>query len=308
MSYALGAARRCRQTCVHVSGWSEVLAAAGARVVHAPVVQQSLAHALESKSCQCPVAASQNQHARSSVATCVTAKLAECLTARTLRGAFKQHQPSHCQPGHQQRLRQRTPPQEGCAPPRLDFAPYVAPQVRPRRRGGLGGFPPVLGDALLNNAAVRDVLRRRMRDAKKHEEGKELCSIDTLDAEWQRSRDRDGLSGSCIQLLAPNPQRTGLGHRVKRTKHVARFDIFPFFHFFTFSVFLFLVKKYHAGQNVYLPVFCFEGLISEFPKFTYPDSFPKGVIFQSGKKKSETGFILGVPFFSQVKILYFFIF
>ena len=27
--------------------------------------------------------------------------------------------------------------------------------------------------------------------------------------------------------------------------------------------------QYHAGQNAYLPVFCFEGLISEFPKFTY---------------------------------------
>ena len=26
---------------------------------------------------------------------------------------------------------------------------------------------------------------------------------------------------------------------------------------------------YHAGKNVYLPVFCFEGLISEFPKITY---------------------------------------
>ena len=29
------------------------------------------------------------------------------------------------------------------------------------------------------------------------------------------------------------------------------------------------MQNYHAGQNVYLPVFCFEGLISEFPKFTY---------------------------------------
>ena len=57
---------------------------------------------------------------------------------------------------------------------------------------------------------------------------------------------------------------------------------------------------YHAGKNVYLPVFCFEGLISEFPKFTY--RFPSlrasfssqvknvghriyswGAVFQSGK-------------------------
>ena len=27
--------------------------------------------------------------------------------------------------------------------------------------------------------------------------------------------------------------------------------------------------KYYAGKNVYLPVFCFEGLITEFPKITY---------------------------------------
>ena len=59
--------------------------------------------------------------------------------------------------------------------------------------------------------------------------------------------------------------------------------------------------EYHAGKNVYLPVFCFEGLISEFPKFTY--RFPSlrasfssqvkknvghriyswGAVFQSGK-------------------------
>ena len=43
-------------------------------------------------------------------------------------------------------------------------------------------------------------------------------------------------------------------------------------------------------------------------KIYLPVSFPEGVIFQSGKKMSETGFIPGVPFFSQVKILYFFIF
>ena len=28
-------------------------------------------------------------------------------------------------------------------------------------------------------------------------------------------------------------------------------------------------NSYCSGKNVYLPVFCFEGLISEFPKFTY---------------------------------------
>ena len=65
--------------------------------------------------------------------------------------------------------------------------------------------------------------------------------------------------------------------------------------------------RYHAGKNVYLPVFCFEGLITEFPKITY--RFPSlRASFSSQVKMSETGFIPGVPFLSQVKILYFYIF
>ena len=54
--------------------------------------------------------------------------------------------------------------------------------------------------------------------------------------------------------------------------------------------------------------FLFWGPNFRISKIYLPDSFPEGVIFQSGKKKSETGLIPGVPFFSQVKILYFFIF
>ena len=60
-------------------------------------------------------------------------------------------------------------------------------------------------------------------------------------------------------------------------------------------------EEFYSVQNVYLPVFCFEGLISEFPKFTYPFPslrasfssqvkkclkpvlFPAGAVFQSGK-------------------------
>ena len=43
---------------------------------------------------------------------------------------------------------------------------------------------------------------------------------------------------------------------------------------------------YSAGQNVYLPVFCFEGLISEFPKFTY--RFPSlRASFSSQVKKNR---------------------
>ena len=63
------------------------------------------------------------------------------------------------------------------------------------------------------------------------------------------------------------------------------------------------MKDYHAGQNVYLPVFCFEGLISEFPKFTYRFPSLRASFSSQVKKKSETGLIPGVPFFSQVKIL-----
>ena len=44
--------------------------------------------------------------------------------------------------------------------------------------------------------------------------------------------------------------------------------------------------QYSAGQNVYLPVFCFEGLISEFPKFTY--RFPSlRASFSSQVKKNR---------------------
>ena len=45
-------------------------------------------------------------------------------------------------------------------------------------------------------------------------------------------------------------------------------------------------RQYSAGQNVYLPVFCFEGLISEFPKFTY--RFPSlRASFSSQVKKNR---------------------
>ena len=64
--------------------------------------------------------------------------------------------------------------------PGIDFEPHVASQVRPRRRASLGGFPPALVDAWLNKAAVRNVLRRRVRNSKKNEEGKELCPIEHL--------------------------------------------------------------------------------------------------------------------------------
>ena len=54
--------------------------------------------------------------------------------------------------------------------------------------------------------------------------------------------------------------------------------------------------------------FLFWGPNYRISKIYLPVSFPEGVIFQSGKKMSETGFIPGVPFFSQVKILYLFMF
>ena len=66
--------------------------------------------------------------------------------------------------------------------------------------------------------------------------------------------------------------------------------------------------KYYSGKNVYLPVFCFEGLITEFPKFTYRFPSLRASFSSQVKKMSETGFIPGVPFFSQVKILNLFIF
>ena len=47
---------------------------------------------------------------------------------------------------------------------------------------------------------------------------------------------------------------------------------------------------YHAGQNDYLLVFCFEGLITEFVEITY--RFPSlRASFSSQVKMSETGFI-----------------
>ena len=73
VSNALGATsackralRRCRQTCALVYEWSEVLAAAGAKVAHARVVQQMLDHPKYPQVSQRPVAASQSHYARSS--------------------------------------------------------------------------------------------------------------------------------------------------------------------------------------------------------------------------------------------------
>ena len=83
--------------------------------------------------------------------------------------------------------------------PGINFAPNVAPQVRPRRGAGLGGFPPALVDALLDKPAVRDVLRGRVRNTREHEEGKELCPIDILDEVLQRSGNRDVLLGCCVR-------------------------------------------------------------------------------------------------------------
>ena len=66
-------------------------------------------------------------------------------------------------------------------------------------------------------------------------------------------------------------------------------------------------KQYYAGQNDYLPVFCFEGLFLNFVEITY--RFPSlRAPFSSQVKMSETGFIPRVPFSSQVKILYLYIF
>ena len=58
---------------------------------------------------------------------------------------------------------------------------------------------------------------------------------------------------------------------------------------------------YYAGQNDYLPVFCFEGLITEFGNNYRTGFFPRGAVFESGKQMPETGFIPWVPFLSQVK-------
>ena len=75
----------------------------------------------------------------------------------------------------------------------IDFAPDVAPQVCPYRCACFSGFPPTLVDALLNEAAVRDVLSWRERDSKEHEEGEELRPVNILDEVRQRSGNGDGL-------------------------------------------------------------------------------------------------------------------
>ena len=51
----------------------------------------------------------------------------------------------------------------------------------------------MLVGALLNETAVRDIMGRRTCDAQEHEKSEELCSVDVLDEERQRSRERCGL-------------------------------------------------------------------------------------------------------------------
>ena len=50
--------------------------------------------------------------------------------------------------------------------------------------------------AELNKTPIRDILGRRTCDAQEHEKPEELCSVDVLDEERQRSRDCYGLSSS----------------------------------------------------------------------------------------------------------------
>ena len=57
-------------------------------------------------------------------------------------------------------------------------------------------------------------------------------------------------------------------------------------HQFGKKVLLGLFLGYCSGKNVYLPVFCFEGLISEFPKFTYRIPSPRAS-FSSQVKKNR---------------------
>ena len=54
--------------------------------------------------------------------------------------------------------------------------------------------------------------------------------------------------------------------------------------------------KYHAGKNVYLPVFCFEGLISEFPKFTYRFPSLRASFSSQVKKCLKPDLFLGCRF------------
>ena len=55
-------------------------------------------------------------------------------------------------------------------------------------------------------------------------------------------------------------------------------------------------QAYHAGQNVYLPVFCFEGLISEFPKFTYRIPSLRASFSSQVKKCRKPDLFLGCRF------------
>ena len=60
------------------------------------------------------------------------------------------------------------------------------------------------------------------------------------------------------------------------------------------------MPKYHAGQNDYLPVICFEGLITEFGNNYLTVFFPWGPIFEFGNNYQPV-FSPGAPFSSQVK-------
>ena len=157
----------------------------------------------------------------------VTARLAECLAARMLREARCSRTTSlqaasakslparvlgrdNDRPVPSREVRALTLHTERLSPktsPDIDFAPNVAPQVRPRRRNGL---------------VCRDVLRRCARNSQEHEEGKKLCPVDLLDEVTQRSRDRDGLLGLVCLLLAPNPQHRSLRLVPRKLSHLRR--------------------------------------------------------------------------------------
>ena len=53
---------------------------------------------------------------------------------------------------------------------------------------------------------------------------------------------------------------------------------------------------YYSGKNVYLPVFCFEGLISEFPKFTYRFPSLRASFSSQVKKCRKPDLFLGCRF------------
>ena len=65
---------------------------------------------------------------------------------------------------------------------------------------------PALVDALLDKAAVRDVLRWRARNSEEHEEDEEFCPVDILDEIKQRSRNR---AVAVFATKSSNPQRGG---------------------------------------------------------------------------------------------------